>query len=228
MTVVTPDQGLILPLQADAANEQTVMANYNGGVESRLVLRYTTAADRTTRNPSPTAGQISFLTSPGRWDVCKVGGGSPVWWEMLPVWVRKPTETQTVTSSTAFVSDDALVLPYAANARYTLDGLVVWDSGTTADIKFQWAISGAGATFPWWQVSSVDTGLVYNIGQAAGLTGFARGGAGIGSVVFGAFKGTFTTGANVGNLTLQWAQNASEAVATRIKTDSWLQLTRVG
>lgn len=228
MPIITPDQGLNLPLQADAANEQTAMANYNAGVELRLVHFYVDAADRTARNASPVAGEISYLSNPGRWDVCKTGGGTPVWWEMRAVWVRKPTETQVVNNSTAFVSDDALILPYQANARYVLDGLVVWDSGTTADIKFQWTVSGAGATFAWWDVASVDTGLVYNIGQAGGLTGFSRGGAGIGSLVFGTFKGTFTTGANAGNLTLQWAQNALEAVNTRIKTDSWLSLERVG
>lgn len=228
MPTVTPDQGLTLPLQGDPANEQTAMSAYNAGVEPRLVHFYTNAADRTARNPAPVAGEISYLATPGRMDWCQSAVG-PVWWEMQPIWVRKQNNVQTVNNSTALVNDSFLILPYQANARYTLDGLVAWDSGTTADIKFSWAISGAGATMPRWQITAVGTTLAFDAAIGAAVTDvLTRGGAGIGSLIYGVFKGHFVTGANAGNLTLTWAQNALEAVATRVQTDSWLQLTRVG
>lgn len=65
MTTLSTDQGLILPAASDADNVPTSFADFSGGlsddgVESRLVKRYLSAADRTVRNPAPNTGEISF------------------------------------------------------------------------------------------------------------------------------------------------------------------------
>lgn len=65
MTSLTTDQGLILPVASDGDNVPTAFTDFTGGlsddgVESRLVKRYLSAADRTVRNPSPNTGEISF------------------------------------------------------------------------------------------------------------------------------------------------------------------------
>lgn len=65
MTTLTTDQGLILPVPSDSDNVPTSFASYNTGVESRLVKRYLSAADRTTRNPTPETNELSILASTG-------------------------------------------------------------------------------------------------------------------------------------------------------------------
>ncbi len=231
MPVNTPDQQLTMPVLADAADQSVSFSDYTTDVELRLVHYYVDAADRTARNPAPTNGQVSYLNAPGRWDVFQ--GGAAAWWEMRPLFVRKPTEVQVVNNSTAFVNDDALLVPMQINARYVLDGLLVYDSGTTGDIKFDWT-GPAGFAVPRWTVTSIDTGTAalagnFNAGQsAAAATALARGGAGIGTFVAATLWGQVTTAGTAGNLQLRWAQNALEAVNTRIKTDSWIRLLRVG
>jgi len=68
VTTLTTDQGLILPASSDPDNVPTSFASYNTGVESRLVKRYLSAADRTTRNPTPTQGELSYLVSTGAFE----------------------------------------------------------------------------------------------------------------------------------------------------------------
>lgn len=72
MPTNTSDQGLIIPVNTDVNNfatgvgsligaDPTTGVSGTGGVESRLVKRYLSAADRTARNPSPAEGELSFL-----------------------------------------------------------------------------------------------------------------------------------------------------------------------
>lgn len=65
MTTLTTDQGLILPTAGDSANVPTtinalIQSPASSSVESRLVKRYLSAADRTSRNPTPQTGELSF------------------------------------------------------------------------------------------------------------------------------------------------------------------------
>jgi hypothetical protein len=232
MPTVTPDQGLSLPIQADAANQQTAFASYNNtssGVESRLVKRYTNFADRAARNPTPTTGEISFLATPGfhfRWT------GS-AWFELYPITAYKAAETQVVNNSTVFVNDSHLFIAMQANAVYAIDGYFAWDTGNTGKIKFVCTVP-AGAGSNQWTILAPDTSSTTTTGvpnwqSLAGVGNtVARGGAGIGTFIGGHVRGDVTTGGTAGNLTLQWAQNAAEAVNTRVKTGSYLRLQRVG
>jgi hypothetical protein len=230
---VTPDQGLTLPIQADAANEQTAFANYNGanGVESRLVKRYINLADRTARNPTPTAGEISFLTTPGQH--YRYNGTAVAWWELYPVTAYKLTETQVVNNSTVFVNDSHLALGLQANAIYGLSGWLAWDSGTTGDIKFDWT-GPAGFTMPVWAGARIDSAVAGAVGNMTGLVSAAAttvvvaAGAGIGTFSSLNLGGAVITTGTAGTLQLRWAQNAAEAVNTRLKAGSWVGITRVG
>lgn len=232
MPVNTSDQQLTMPVLGDAADQSVSFSSYNAGSEPRLVHYYADAADRTARNPTPPGGQLSFLTNPGRWDRFVPAPVSD-WWECFQLYVNKAAEVQVVNNSTAFVSDSHLVLSLQANARYRLDGLLVWDSGTTGDIKFQWVFSAGAPTMPWWQVFSVDVGVTTGIGNlnalpsSASATPLARAGSGIGTFTSGLLSGIITTTLAT-TITLQWAQNAAEAVNTRIKQNSWIGATRVG
>jgi hypothetical protein len=60
VTTLSTDQGLVLPTPPDGDNVPLSFAGYNTGVESRLVKRYLSAADRTARNPTPATGELSF------------------------------------------------------------------------------------------------------------------------------------------------------------------------
>lgn len=72
MPTNTSDQGLIIPANTDVNNfatgvgsligaDPTTGVSGTGGVESRLVKRYLSAADRAARNPTPSEGELSYL-----------------------------------------------------------------------------------------------------------------------------------------------------------------------
>jgi len=229
MPTNSPDQQVTTPNGPDAAVAPQDFLDFLADVETRLVKRYVDEADRTARNPAPPNGEFSFLAAPGRFDRRQAG----VWMEAYPLFVRKATETQVVNASTVFVNDSHLVLPVQVNGVYDVSGLWVYDSGTTADIKWQWT-APAGATMPRWTVQGLDNAVGTQVGNFSAVPGAAltstmtRNGAGIGTFVAVRMTGLLVVAGTAGNLQLQWAQNASEAVNTRMKTDSWLRLDRVG
>lgn len=228
----TADQQITLPVGADPADVPSSLVAMIADVEPRLVKFYADAADRLARNPTPNAGEFCYLAAEARWDKCVVGGGAPVWWEAFPLYARKASEAQVVNNSSVLVNDSHLILPVEANARYVLDGSLWWDSGPTADIKFAWT-GPAGFTMPRWTVVGLAAGVVLTEGiisvaqSAAAGTTIVRAGPAIGSFVTGLLTGTVVTAAAAGNLTLQWAQNALEAVNTRVKQESFIRLHRV-
>jgi len=57
----------VLPSSGDSSDAVTAFTSYNDGVESRLVKRYASAAERTVRNPTPNEGELSYLTDSGRY-----------------------------------------------------------------------------------------------------------------------------------------------------------------
>src|SRR5262249_15891805 len=68
MPTITTAQGLTLPATTAADNVPVSFAAYNTGVESRLVLRYLSIADRTARHGAPTEGELSYLIDLNRYD----------------------------------------------------------------------------------------------------------------------------------------------------------------
>jgi hypothetical protein len=69
---LTTNQGLILPDGGDNANVPLTFTDFvttaGSGIENRLVQRYLSIADRTTRNPAPNEGELSYLSDLNRYD----------------------------------------------------------------------------------------------------------------------------------------------------------------
>jgi len=231
MPTTTADQQLPLPAGADSADAPAFMTSFAGVAEDKLVKQYTNEADRTSRNGTPGQGEICWLQNLKRFEYWN--DTAAAWWEVNPLIARKTAEAQTANNTTTFLSDTHLVLPMRASAVYKMRGFWYWDSGITGDIKWQW-LGPAGFTVPAWTVSSVGTAVNNTVGNldASGsnsaTTAIGRTGAGIGTFVYGILEGIVVTVATAGNLQLQWTQSALEAVNTRMKTHSTLELLRIG
>ena len=231
MPTNTADQGLTIPSAGDTADLPANLTTLVGQIEPRLIKQYTNEADRTARNASPTQGQLSWLQNLKRYEYWN--DTAAAWWELLPLFARKTAESQTSNNSTTLIADTHLVLPMRANAVYAMEGLFFWDSGTTGDIKWDWTMPAAG-TMPVWNVFSILSSVAANSGSLDASISQGPGnvvikaGPGIGNLIAGTLQGICTTGATAGNLQLRWAQNAAEAVNTRMKIGSWLKLTRIG
>lgn len=145
--------------------------------------------------------------------------------------VAYKTATETVTSSTTLQADDQLFLPLSTNARYLFDSMLFYEGAASpaGDLKLQFT-GPAGAVMQWANFGVNSSGLTqYNVVQEALAAGSPRAvgtnGAGVGMCCQP--KGILTTSSTSGNLALLWAQNASNATGTLVKSGSFIRLVRV-
>lgn len=143
-----------------------------------------------------------------------------------PVYALK-TADQARNSSTTLTDDTELTVPVVASAKYALDLFLYYDATAGVDIKFGFTFP-AGATLTFGGIcylvgGSFTIAMLRAQRATSGSTTLAASG---GTTPHTRIDGTLITGATAGDLTLQWAQNTSNAAATTVKTDSLLRLTR--
>lgn len=140
--------------------------------------------------------------------------------------VIKPADESLV--STTMQSDDHLVVPLLANTQYWLECLLLYEGGTTGDIKLQWSVpSGAVVEWSHGGLGTSASTSVGNVSRNFSPSPGTVGALGAGTSLVIPIEGRVTTGANAGNLQLQWAQNASDTTPTIVKQNSVLILQRL-
>lgn len=142
----------------------------------------------------------------------------------------RSTDSAAVTNSTA-VNDTQLFAAVEANATYIVEMYLRWTcTSNTPGFKIQFTgPSGATMTRSFFAqptanttaTGTMDTGTQTTIGNPDTRQS-------INGTVGGMVKGLLTVGANAGTLTLQWAQNTTNAAGIVLNQGSWMKLTRVG
>ncbi|MGJ5831438.1 hypothetical protein [Streptomyces ossamyceticus] len=149
----------------------------------------------------------------------------------LPQTVRKTADTSRA-ATTTFADDDHLTYTVEANAVYVMDGALKYFADNTPDIKVQFTTpSGTLGEWMWLMPGSgtLATGTAgYSIRTETNDVGGSRTGYGTSdSTMFTPISGLWRIGSTAGSITLQWAQNTSNATATVMYTDSWLRFLRI-
>jgi hypothetical protein len=150
---------------------------------------------------------------------------------MLPQTVRK-TADDSRSATTTFADDTHLTFAVEANAVYVMDGWIKYFADPTPDIKIQFTTpTGTLGEWAWLMPGSgtAATGTVgYSIRTETNDVGGSRTGYGTSdSTMFTPISGLWRVGSTAGSITLQWAQNTSNAIATVMYTDSWLRFLRI-
>lgn len=150
---------------------------------------------------------------------------------MLPQTVRK-TADESRSATTTYADDTHLVFAAEANAVYTMVGWIKYFADPTPDIKVSIAVpSGCLGEWAWNMPGSntLGTGTVgYAIRTETNDVNGSRTGYGTSdSNHFTPISGLFRMSSTAGNIALQWAQNTSNATATTLFTDSWMQFQRI-
>lgn len=137
-------------------------------------------------------------------------------------------------ATTTYLDSTDLVLPVLANAAYTFESCLFYDSSTTADVKIRVSLpaSSAALIVPWASTATVNTTGVNPINQQASvpvsnIIEFAMPGIGTGSIMAARFAGWINVAGTAGNIVIGHAQNTSSAVNTLLKKGSWIKLSRV-
>lgn len=152
---------------------------------------------------------------------------------MLPQTVRKTADTSR-SATTTYEADPHLVFENAeANAVYTMWGWVKYFADPTPDIKIRftvptdclgewaWIVPGSGTP-------SLATTTGYSIRTETNDVGVGRTGYGTGDTQqMTPLGAVFRMSTTAGSISLEWAQNTSNATATVLYTDSWLMFQRI-
>lgn len=230
MPAVTPDQGLSLPIDADAADNPVAFNNFVAAVEPRLMRLYTDEADRTARQLVVAENELSGLATENRVEV--YNGAANISLHTRSVYTTtRTTVAQVLTASSTVlqnVTNMVSPLPGTTGAIFEFRGWVYYDASTAADIKFAFTIP-AGTSMRW-GIMGLGTGGTnpspYQTTNVSG-TALALGALGIGTVHFATFVGEVTMGATLGNLQMQAAQNTSDPSVTQVIERSFMEVWRV-
>lgn len=172
-----------------------------------------------------TAGNVQFqwsqFTSNGTNTTVKAGSFISVYPTSTFTTIRKPTD-QTKANST-LIDDTSLTFAVNSNTNYVVEGMLFATStSSTPDVKIAF-------TTP----SGTTQALGYVAGEATSsrcdflpTSGTAGGDIQIAANVVTSIKvsGTIAVGNTSGNLTLQWAQNVTNATVTTMKTGSFITI----
>jgi len=135
---------------------------------------------------------------------------------------------ESITSSTTLQDDDALVISVEANACYHMRMGILYEASTAGDMKCRFT-GPADINIRWSNMNRLFAAVADpTAGEPYTITDVVlRGGAGSGVAVAFQVMATISVGSTAGNVTLQWAQNASNATATKILKGSFMWVTRV-
>lgn len=229
MPTTTADQGIALPIDPDAADNPVAFANFVADVETRLVRRYTTEANRTALMAVLVENALSTLSTEDRIEI--YNGAAHVSLYTRSVYARtRTTVAQALTPSSAVlqnVTNMVAALPGIAGAIFQWRSMVFYDASSTADIKFAHTIP-AGATQRW-GLNALSTSGTQPLNATAATSGtaIAAGATGVGTILVAWIEGEITMGATAGNLQLQAAQNSAEATNINIQDRSRMEVWRV-
>ena len=225
MPTTTQINGWSIPELDDQPNIETATA-WASDVDTRVNPIFATPTARNTAMPSPTQGQEAYVTSTAE----KYIYNGTAWVGMMPRFVYK-TADESVTSSITLQDDNHLVFAVEASSLYVAKYTLYYANGDAAsDAKFGWTVPAAAtflAGFAGAGAASTDPTAATSMSTAYITTG---------SNVIGVMSANarvsveaiFTISATPGNVTLQWAQNASSGTALTLKAGSFVEVRKVG
>jgi hypothetical protein len=148
--------------------------------------------------------------------------------------VIKKVATENVTSSTTFQNDDDFSVSLEAEKVYRIQVYLAVSGAQAGDIKVMWVMTGGVAQYTGRHCRGPATGSTDNTTTTMRMTTASMGA----SIPYGCDAATngsvhedmlveTTTAGTAGTLTMQWAQNASNATATSVGAASFMVVEEV-
>jgi len=143
--------------------------------------------------------------------------------------INRKTSDQSKTSDITLADCTSMTFPLLANEVWLFQFNVIYEAGTTGDIKFGFTFPASGridATSFW--LGASDTAQMAGwSGTTTPSSAFNFAGQGAGTRLFLPISGIFTNSTNAGNLQLQFAQATSNATSSTVFTNSTVWGARV-
>lgn len=225
MVATTPKNSIPYPQQGDSPNEATAMANMVGQIDRRLVPRFTNAANRTSRVPSPSEGMIGYMLDTHMYVTYRSGAWTPSHFTRT---VFKTANTARNTTTTATADPELTINNIYSGHTYFIEGMFSISSDSGVDAKFTLSVPTGTTGSYWYLLPTVAETNANNSQMAMGSTTTLTTTLGVGC--FGTtqasaspcrFSAVLTT-TNNGSISLDWAQNVSSSLSTTMWAGSWL------
>lgn len=138
--------------------------------------------------------------------------------EVRPVPARKTTNQSIVSpGSSTLANDTELFIPVEANAVYKISLIILYNSGTTPDIKFGLTVP-SGATGTWSGIGYDTASTFLNFGPVNITSALPFGG--LAADREARIDIVLATSSSAGTAQLQWAQNTLNASTTTVYAGS--------
>src|SRR3990167_7086900 len=133
--------------------------------------------------------------------------------EPTPIAVHKSAD-ETVNNSDVLQNDDQLLFAVAVNKNYLVEMVLILETGTTSDFKWDWALPAGGTFFgEYFTGSTTKAGVnVTEAGDAAAVMPSAT--------TVATIRGIMKIGATAGTAQFRWAQATAESFNTKILAGS--------
>jgi hypothetical protein len=142
----------------------------------------------------------------------------------LPAFVRKSSD-ETRSSLATLAADGELAVAFSTNSTYLVDIRLVYNSNSTADFAFRFTETSAGGVTGLFDALCVLTGATALTMQSRTLTAsWSVEGQGVDTTIL--IRGVLVTGANSGQLVLEWCQNTNNASNTIVRANSYMRLVK--
>lgn len=174
----------------------------------------------------PSAGQIGKMYYATDQNTFHRDNGSS--WDELKLGllaIKSADETvNSAGSGSTFQDDDELLFAVAANGVYLARWFILHNSGTTPDIKFQFTVP-SGALL---EGNATYTNFNNTLVMATFNASSSQGAAGQAEDTLIIFETHIVVNSTPGNVTLQWAQQTSDAGDTKVLENSLILGQRIG
>lgn len=152
---------------------------------------------------------------------------SAMTWYAIPqaMFITK-TVDKTIASNTTVQVDDEIILSLGSNQTWEVTGMLnFYSANATPDVRFNFS----GPTGSNIRIAYISNRGGVNNSSSGIITGATNMVLDLAANTEGVviLSGIVSTGTNAGQLTLLWAQNASNATVTRLKAGSYLKLVRM-
>ena len=140
--------------------------------------------------------------------------------------VRK-TVDESVVSNTTLQNDDVLLMSLGATETWMFQCNVIFSSSTTADFKVAFTIPASAtiAATAMWNNATASTANIRSWTSSGAANDLQA--LGITELLFLPIYGIVTTAGTAGSLTLQWAQNTTDATNTTVRANSTLYAVKL-
>lgn len=216
MATTTTINAFPVPELADAPNIETAVGNFADAVDARVIPIFSTTTARGTAIPSPTEGQMAYVTGT---DELYIYSGTA--WISAKPRIAAITSLETVTDSTTLTNSTAIRFSVEANSTYVINGTVAYsnvDATNANDFKYAWSIpASAGGRVVYHLGPSTLTSATGDVNiQALAWDSTAVAGVLSGAALGFTFGGVFTTAGTAGNIIFQFAENTSVGGVTSV------------